>query len=677
MKSFLTKNIPLVLCSLLLVPCHAFAASTKDQLLKMTGGKRTKVVWNQNDKIRYYDTNEDKIEDLPFPGVSQPLLTTDGLKVLCSVGGQDDRKLMMYDTETKELTTLTTGKYSGLLTVWRDPKTGRDWVYVNDAGSDGRNWDQPWGGMYRFPIDKPEEKELCWNRTTTHIYFMLSADGTRACFEPNWANIGQLDIEYDSDGKIDQEKSVYKTIGGGCFPGISPDNSYRMFRLDGGHKAINVTDADGKNPRTIDVTGMPGVGDAGKQVWLTRWSTHPRYITLMGPDSDQARIWVGRFDEKFTKIEEWVRVVDDGSKCWQSHAWIEQEGTVPAGKASASTKGGAAAAKEWPAVEGAVFALRDGGVTSPVVGFDDKGRSAMGFSLGNRGRSLIGRSNELVCAGGTFLTPGVGTWIGREVAKSGMFTLEATLTPAKDAPAKPGVILTYADADGENVALLQDKSGLSLRVPGNPPIALFKAEAGKPVHLVVLCSKEKWLAYRNGVRAAAGTLQTPPPAWGERELLIGSGLDDANPWHGRIEGVAIFPRALTPDLVAAQASAVKTMLAARKPAPAVRFRGTLVRQAETSKLEEIRPYTRSLSVAEYKVDEVLEGEWKEPTIHVLHWMIMDAKRLPLADRKPGVKVELTVEPLDSHPQLESSRRDEIPDGDLDAVLFYCESEDAS
>jgi len=673
MKSLLTKYIPFLLSSLIVAPGLA-SADTKEELLELTGGKRTKVVWTQNDKIRYFDTNEGKIEDLPFPTVSQPLLTVDGLKVLCSVGGHDDRKLMMYDTETKELTTLTTGKYSGLLTVWRDPKTGRDWVYVNDAGSDGRNWDKPWGEMHRFPIDKPEEKEMCWNRTTTHIYFMLSADGTRACFEPNWANIGQLNLEYDSAGKIDQEKSEYKTVGAGCFPGLAPDNSYRMFRLDGGHKSIHMTDADGKNPRTIDVTGMPGVGDAGKQVWLTRWSTHPRYITLMGPDSDQARIWVGRFDEEFTKIEEWVQVVDDGSKCWQSHAWIEQEGTVSAGKGSASNNDGADTPKEWPAVEGAAFALRDGNVTSAVVAFDDKGRSAMGFSLGNRGRSLIGRNNELVCAGGTFLTPGVGPWIGREVAKSGMFTLEATLTPAPDSLTKEGVILTYADAKGADMALLQDKSDLFLLVQGNPPIPLFKVEVGTPVHLLVLCSKEKWLAYRNGVRAGAGNLLTPPTAWGERELLIGSGLNDAKPWHGRIEGVAIFPRALPPDQAMAQAAAIKASLATRKPAPAVRFRGTLVRQAETSKLEEIRPYTRSLSVAEYKVDEVLEGEWKEPTINVLHWMIMDAKRLPIADRKAGDKVELTVEPLDSHPQLESSRRDEIADADLDAVLFYCESE---
>ena len=106
----------------------------------------------------------------------------------------------------------------------------------------------------------------------------------------------------------------------------------------------------------------------------------------------------------------------------------------------------------------------------------------------------------------------------------------------------------------------------------------------------------------------------------------------------------------------------------------MRFRGTLVRQAETADVAEIRPYTRSLSASEYRVDKVVAGDWAEPTITVFHWMVMDGRRLPLADRRPGEEVELVVEPLGDHPQLESSRRDELTDGDLAAEVFYCESE---
>ena len=329
---------------------------------------------------------------------------------------------------------------------------------------------------------------------------------------------------------------------------------------------------------------------------------------------------------------------------------------------------------EWPKAPGAVFALRNGSNITPVLAFDTKGRDLMAFNLATRGRSLLGRFNELVCDGGSFHAQDAGTWAGQQVAKSGAFTLEAMISPAATAPQAPGVVLAFGDDKGEDAALLQDKTGLSLRLGAAKPIELFASDAGKPVHVLVTCGKDKWTAYRDGKSAGSGTLTASPPAWGARQILLGAAWSGADAWRGRMEAVAIFPRVLTAEEAAQQAAASKALQDGRKPAATVRFKGTLVRQAKTSSLEEIRPYTRSLSVAEYKVDKVLAGEWKQPNIIVLHWMIMDAKRLPIADRKPGAEVELSVEPLDQNPQLESSRRDEISDVDLDAVLFYCEAE---
>ena len=294
----------------------------KKQLMELTGGRRARVAWNQNEKIRFVDTKDGVIKDLPLPG-SQPLFTSDGRKILASGGKVGDRYLMEYDVESGRSTKVVSGAESNLLTVWRDVKARRDWVYVNDSGFKEQAWDAPCGSLWRFPLDKPAAKEMCWDRTSTHFYLMFSADGTRACFEPSWSNIGQLTVVYDAKGKIDQDKCQYKAMGGGCFPGLAPDNSYRMFRLDGDHKAITMTDADGANSRQVKVAEMPGVGDKGKNVWLTRWSTDARFLTLMGPDGDDAKVWMGRFDEGFTKIESWVQVVPEGPKCWQSHAWIE------------------------------------------------------------------------------------------------------------------------------------------------------------------------------------------------------------------------------------------------------------------------------------------------------------------------------------------------------------------
>jgi hypothetical protein len=307
--------------------------SVKQQLLDLTGGRRVKVVWNQGENdngllLQFYDTQDGVIRELPFAG-QQAWLTPDGRRVLAWAGKADaDRALMMYDTENKQVTKLATGPDTYPVAIWNDPKTKRDWVYVNDIGAGGdrqRAWDAGRDKLYRFPLDKPEARELFWDRTTTHEFVMFSADGTRACFSTTFGNIGQMTFAFDAQGRVDQDKSTFKPVGGGCFPGMAPDNSYRQFRLDGDHHTITMFDADLANPRQIKVSEMPGVREKGRNVWITRWSAHPRYLTLVAPAGADARIWIGRFDEKFTKIEAWVRVVADGPQCWKSHAWIEPE----------------------------------------------------------------------------------------------------------------------------------------------------------------------------------------------------------------------------------------------------------------------------------------------------------------------------------------------------------------
>jgi len=330
-KTNLAKNIAVVLTGLLVTLGSAGASrETARDLLKLTDGKRTKVVWLQgpeNDqKIHYFDTDEGVIHKLDFGGTA-PLWTSNGRVIVTATGKAPQRKVVAYDTETKNVIDLVEpGPANHVIAVWTDPESKRTWIYVNDVGDNNEAWNVAAGPVYRFPADNPTERELFWDRTSSHLYLMFSEDGTRACFQPSWANIGQLSVVYGDDGKIDQDNSDYKTVGGGCFPSMSPDNSYRIFRLDGPHKNIDMTDADGKNPRSISVVDMPGVGDQGKNIWLTRWATHPRYLSLMGPSSDEARIWVGRFDSKFTEVEEWVAVSKKGGpKCWQSHVWVEQD----------------------------------------------------------------------------------------------------------------------------------------------------------------------------------------------------------------------------------------------------------------------------------------------------------------------------------------------------------------
>lgn len=327
-----TKHIPALALGLAMALSSGISAadtSNVKKILELTGGRRVKAAWNQgteqDQKLKFLDTKDGQIIDLPFCG-SAPLLTLDGRRLVVSVGKGAERKVMIYDTEGKQSKELAQGPGNSVMAIWTDPKTKRDWIYVNDCGDNGEAWNAPAGKIYRFPVDKPEARELFWDRTSSHMYLMFSADGTRACFEPSWSNIGELKVVYDAQGKCDQEKSVYKTFGGGCFPSMAPDNSYRLFRLEGDHKAISLCDADNKKVRKVDVTGSltrSQIKD-GKNTWLTRWSTDPSFISLVAPAGPDAQIHLGRLNSAATKFDKWARISEEkGPQCWQSHVWIE------------------------------------------------------------------------------------------------------------------------------------------------------------------------------------------------------------------------------------------------------------------------------------------------------------------------------------------------------------------
>lgn len=327
---------------------------------------------------------------------------------------------------------------------------------------------------------------------------------------------------------------------------------------------------------------------------------------------------------------------------------------------------------DWPKAAGAVFALRNTHFSTPRITLDSKGRDLMAFECAPRGHAHIGRFYDLVCDGGSFLMKDVGQWIGAQIEKSGAFTLEIMLKPTEFSPTKRGVVLAYCDEKGEEVAIYQDQKGLAFRLGNAEPFQLFAPANNTPVHLLIACDKEKWTAYRDGLPVCSGLLPAGMPVWSTRNLMIGSTGSGSDAWRGRVEDIAVFSRALSAAEAKNEAAASRALQTDRKPASALRFKGTLLRQAITSDVAQIRPYTRSLSAAEYKIEKVLEGNWKEPTVTVFHWMILDGKRLPIADRKPGEVVELRVENLSEHQQLESCRRDEI-EGDVGAEFFYQET----
>jgi hypothetical protein len=104
-------------------------------------------------------------------------------------------------------------------------------------------------------------------------------------------------------------------------------------------------------------------------------------------------------------------------------------------------------------------------------------------------------------------------------------------------------------------------------------------------------------------------------------LVIGSAE-----WRGRVEAVAVFPRVLTGEEAGAEEKAAKGLTGGRKEGEVIRFKGKLVRQAATSSLEDIRPYSRSLTVAEYRVEEVVSVEARQQRARMQRKAVRSSRR---------------------------------------------------
>lgn len=188
---------------------------------------------------------------------AKPIFTPDGKRIIYS--DRTNKKVYVVNWDGSRRRELCRGYASD---AWRDPATGLVWVYVRSG--DGGQKDP----IRRHRLDKPDVSELVWNRTRTgHSlvpWFHLSADGKRAGGAFPWQSCGVADLT----------KMTWKKYGSGCWTSIAPDNSYRFFSFNSGHKSIALFDAGGGNKRNVAINGGDHIKSSA--VYAPRWSNHPR-----------------------------------------------------------------------------------------------------------------------------------------------------------------------------------------------------------------------------------------------------------------------------------------------------------------------------------------------------------------------------------------------------------------
>lgn len=99
------------------------------------------------------------------------------------------------------------------------------------------------------------------------------------------------------------------------------------------------------------------------------------------------------------------------------------------------------------------------------------------------------------------------------------------------------------------------------------------------------------------------------------------------------------------------------------------IRATLRKASELPTPRSIAPYKQALTFNVYSVDKVMAGACAPKEVLVGHWAIRDSKPLPDARREEGQVYEMTIEPLESHPQLRQMPAPERS-GDPNLPVFY-------
>ncbi len=317
----------------------------------------------------------------------------------------------------------------------------------------------------------------------------------------------------------------------------------------------------------------------------------------------------------------------------------------------------AIAPPRWPSDRrGLVFLWRTEDAANEVV--DAETGTARTCLVNAGGRAYLDRHRAMVLAGGTFDIDGESAAAVLEgCRKTSGLAVEATLTPARHAEV-PGRILTYSSGNRQrNFTLGQEGDRLVFRLrvsttgpnADRPQIELAQIPIGRPSHVLVTYRPGRLVAYLDGEQVLeTDVAQSGFFHWKPRRMLFGNESQKVpRPWHGSVEGVAIYNRFVDAEEAAENHRRYAAERAERPHVEPLRRRLRLARRSEIPTLEKISPYREALAVFEY------ESEADGERLRVAHRVILDGETLPLARRGIGRAFELVLEPFDAHPELAS------------------------
>ena len=664
---------------------------------KFTGG-HTRVVWltdlYNNDtfaersalQLVGYDSRDGKGERIIWgdrANYYRPLITPDGQQIVISDKQARKIYVIAWDGSGPRLL-----KEPGCATeVWRDPNTGRIWVYYQEDPNDSTK------PVSRFPIDEPAKVETVWSSSVIEALpsFQLSRDGKMAASTFPWPSSGVAELP----------EVAWRKHRDGCWPAMAPDDSYISWTFDGAHRNLFMTRAGEKESWKVNISNAPGVNNF--EVYHPRWSNDVRYMVMTGPytsgdekiklwdRADGVEIYIGKFDKELRAMDGWLKLTDSRVGELFPDVWIAG-GEHESSKFNASTRVSTAANSKqflesvfgepyenvWPGSKtGLLFQWRDNKDNGQFVNGSGDSRSVR---LRAEGGARFGPNGEMHILSGAFVPDGTFNKEIRDACrKTNELAIEAIITVSRVPQFGPARIISLSGSPSRrNFTLGQEDDRLVLRLQTSNTrrngidFNLAPLEPGKQYHVLVSYKPGLLVCYLNGKIASrtgfeSGTLDN----WhASNSLIFGNEVGGVRPWEGYLDGVAIYSRFFGPDEAAKKFILAGARIAARPRIDQKVVKAELLQKADPPPPEAITPYRRALVVNRYIIKQAKDSKLVNQTVQVAEWALLDAK-VPsaYAHARPGQVLELNLEPYEAHPQLESERlANDVPS--LDEDLYY-------
>ncbi len=211
--------------------------------------------------------------------------------------------------------------------------------------------------------------------------------------------------------------------------------------------------------------------------------------------------------------------------------------------------------KNWPGSNsGLVFLWSNDRESNLIV--DDEGRTVRVCAIEPRGNAEIGSAGEMQIGQGAFLAKSVNDHLLKACKLSNQLTVEVVITTSSLKQGGPARIITFSrDTGNRNFTLGQDGDNLVLRLrtPStgsnglNPQVYFGEIKVGEPTHVIVSYFPGYVYCYINGKLTYSGTeIQGDFINWEPCHLLFGDEYSGGRNWQGKLKGVAIYNRFVSP-----------------------------------------------------------------------------------------------------------------------------------